>query len=107
MAPLCLVGQASTRGLSTASVMPEPAENKGYGNSVTTAQDVVTHNQAHQVLLSLCETVASRMRKDGKCGSCVSVHLRTNEFQHFCFSLFYFLYSTTYTLFLLFLRELS
>ena len=24
-----------------------------------------------------------RMRKDGKCGSCVSVHLRTNEFQHY------------------------
>ena len=41
------------------------------------------HDQAHQVLMSLCETVASRMRKDGKCGSCVSVHLRTNEFHHF------------------------
>ena len=39
--------------------------------------------QAHQVLLSLCETVAARMRKDNKCGSCVSIHLRTNEFVHF------------------------
>ena len=64
-------------------VTPEPAENKGYGNSTTTAQDVVTHEQAHQVLLSLCETVASRMRRDGKCGSCISIHLRTNEFRHF------------------------
>ena len=64
-------------------VAPEPAENKGYGNSTTTAQDVVTYEQAHQVLLSLCETVASRMRKDGKCGSCVTIHLRTNEFRHF------------------------
>jgi len=27
--------------------------------------------------------VASRMRKDEKCGRCVSVHLRTNEFHHF------------------------
>ena len=62
---------------------PEPAENKGYGNSVTTAQDVVTTDHAHQVLLSLCETVASRMRKDNKCGSCIAVHLRTNEFHHF------------------------
>ena len=63
-------------------VAPEPAENKGYGNSTTTVQDVVTYEQAQQVLLSLCETVASRMRKDGKCGSCVSIHLRTNEFRH-------------------------
>ncbi len=64
-------------------VVPEPAENKGYGNSVTTAKDVQTRTQAHQVLLSLCETVAMRMRKDGKSGSCVAIHLRTNEFEQF------------------------
>ena len=64
-------------------VTPEPAENKGYGNSVTTPKDIVTHEMAYQVLLGLCETVATRMRKDGKCGSCLAVHLRTNEFQHF------------------------
>ncbi len=70
-------------GRNADAVTPEPAENKGYGNSVTTARDVVTHEQAHQVILSLCETVASRMRRDDKCGRCVSIHLRTNEFQHF------------------------
>ena len=70
-------------GRNADAVVPEPAENKGYGNSTTTAQDVVTSEQAHQVLLSLCETVANRMRRDGKCGSCVSIHLRTNEFHHF------------------------
>ena len=70
-------------GRNADAVTPEPAENKGYGNSVTTAQDVTTREEGHQVLLSLCETVASRMRKDGKCGSCLSVHLRTNEFQHY------------------------
>ena len=70
-------------GRNADAVTPEPAENKGYGNSVTTAQDVVTHEQAHQVILSLCETVASRMRQDNKCGSCISIHLRTNEFHHF------------------------
>ncbi len=70
-------------GRNADAVTPEPAEAKGFGNSVTTAQDVVTHDQAHQVLLSLCETMAMRMRKDGKCGSCVAVHLRTNEFYHF------------------------
>ena len=70
-------------GRNADAVTPEPAENKGYGNSTTTAQDVVSTEQAHQVILSLCETVASRMRRDGKCGSCISVHLRTNEFHHF------------------------
>ena len=70
-------------GRNADAVVPEPAENKGYGNSTTTAQDVVTAQQAYQVILSLCETVASRMRRDGKCGSCISIHLRTNEFHHF------------------------
>ena len=44
---------------------------------------MLTLAEGQQVLLSLCETVAARMRKDGKCGSCVSIHLRTNEFKHF------------------------
>jgi len=70
-------------GRNADAVTPEPTENKGYGNSVTTAQDVVNHEQAYQVILSLCETVASRMRKDGKCGSCITIHLRTNGFEHF------------------------
>ena len=70
-------------GRNAELVTPEPPENKGYGNSVTTASDVTTREYAYQVLLSLCETVAARMRKDGKSGSCISVHLRTNAFKHF------------------------
>ena len=70
-------------GRNAEMVSPEPAENKGYGNSVTTARDVTNRETGHQVLLSLCETVAMRMRKDSKSGSCVAVHLRTNEFQHY------------------------
>lgn len=70
-------------GRNADMVTPEPPENKGYGNSVTTAQDVTSREEAHQVILSLCETVATRMRQDGKCGGCVTVHLRTNEFNHF------------------------
>ena len=70
-------------GRNADAVCPQPAENKGYGNSITTPKDVVSREAGHQVLLSLCETVAARMRKDGKCGSCVSVHLRTNAFHHF------------------------
>ena len=70
-------------GRNAEMVTPEPEENKGYGNSTTTSSDVVTYAHAYQVLLSLCETVAMRMRKDEKCGRCVAIHLRTNEFRHF------------------------
>ena len=70
-------------GRNAETVTPEPEENKGYGNSTTTPEDVVTPEHAYQVILSLCETVAMRMRQDGKCGRCISVHLRTNEFRHF------------------------
>ena len=73
----------SANGYNVDIVTPEPPENKGYGNSTTTSRDVVTRDHAHQVLLSLCETVAARMRKDGKFGSCLCVHLRTSEFQQF------------------------
>ncbi len=70
-------------GRNSDAVIPEAPANKGYSNSVTTAQDVCTRDHAHQVLLSLCETVAMRMRKDEQCGRCVSVHLRTSEFQQY------------------------
>jgi len=70
-------------GRNADAVTPEPAENKGYGNSTTTAHDVISVAEAQQVFLSLCETVAARMRRDNKCGSCVAIHLRTNAFKHF------------------------
>lgn len=69
-------------GRNADMVTPEAEENKGYSNSITTAQDVVTWNEGYQVILSLCETVAMRMRKDGQCGRCISIHLRTHEFTH-------------------------
>ena len=70
-------------GRNADMVTPEPPENKGYGNSVTTPKDIMGTEEAHQVLLSLCETVGMRMRRDGKSGGCVTIHLRTNEFRHF------------------------
>ena len=57
--------------------------NKGYGNSTTTPEDVRNYPQAYKVLMGLCETVAMRLRQDGVCGGCVTVHLRTSEFQNF------------------------
>ena len=70
-------------GRGSNGVIPVPEANKGYGNSTTLPRDVASNEEAHRVLLSLCETVAMRMRKDGKCGRCISVHLRTSEFHNF------------------------
>lgn len=70
----------SANGRASTLVQPVAEDNKGYGNSVTMPQDVTDARTAHQVLLSLCETVAMRMRKDGKSGGCVTVSLRSDQF---------------------------
>ncbi len=62
------------------AVAAAPAPNQGYSNSVTTAADVTEMAEARQVLLSLCETVGMRMRRDGQRGMCLTVHLRTAQF---------------------------
>lgn len=56
--------------------------NKGYGNSLTAPVDIVTEDYAKHLLLSLCETVGTRLRSDGVTVRVVSVHLTTYEFQH-------------------------
>ena len=53
---------------------------KGIGNSTTIAFDVEDKGTAHLVLLSLTETVATRLRQAGYCTRLVSISLRTNEF---------------------------
>lgn len=70
-------------GRNANAVLSEPTENKGYGNSTTTAQDVTTNEAGYRVVLGLCETVAMRLRKDNKFGGCICVHLRTSDFRQF------------------------
>ncbi len=67
-------------GYATDLVLSRPAENKGYGNSITLPQNIVTEAEARKVLLSLCETVGMRLRRDAMKGSCVAVQLRTDQF---------------------------
>ena len=59
-----------------------PALNKGYSNAVTTPRDVTDFSSADQVLLSLCETVGARLRRDEQAGSCLTVHLRSSSFEN-------------------------
>lgn len=70
-------------GRCTKFLTAEPPEQKGYGNAMTTPVDVVNMPYAQQILLCLCETVASRMRRDGQTGACVGVHIRTSDFRDY------------------------
>lgn len=56
--------------------------NKGYGNSVTIPVDATNTQDARMVLLSLCETVGTRLRIDGMNASCISVSITDCEFEH-------------------------
>lgn len=69
---------ANGRGMM--QVRAQAEANKGYGNSFTTPCDVTDRRAAQQVLLSLCETVGMRLRRDSQAGSCVTVQLRSCEF---------------------------
>ena len=68
-------------GRDAGIVRPQAEPNKGYGNSFTTPRDVTDRDYAHQVLLSLCETVGMRMRRDGQAGACISVQIRSSSFE--------------------------
>ncbi len=55
-------------------------EMKGIGNSTTTSFDVEDKDSAHKVLLSLCETVAMRLRNSENCCGLISVSIRNAKF---------------------------
>ena len=70
-------------GYDFTPVVTEHQSNKGYGNSITVAIDITDYETAKQVFLSLCETVASRLRVDGVKTSCLAVSITDCEF---CYS---------------------
>lgn len=66
-------------GRDASVVETEPADNKGYGNSTTIAFDVTERDTARQVLLSLAENVAARLRKHGKKAEMISVTIKYSD----------------------------
>ena len=63
-------------GIDETAVIDTPPLAKGYGNSLTTPQDVTEPDIAKQYLLSLSETIAARLRADSVKIGVVSVSLR-------------------------------
>lgn len=68
-------------GIDNSPVLLEPEAVKGYSNSVTLEEDVVTEAQAARVLLALSDSVTARMRADGKRAFCVAVSIRSRDFK--------------------------
>ncbi len=63
-------------GKDVSLVEEEPSQNKGYGNSTTIPFDVTDASTAKMILLSLAETVASRLRKDERKAEVISVEIK-------------------------------
>ena len=73
---------AFANGIDLSVVAEEAAPNKGYGNSTTIAFDVDDEQVAKIVLLSLAETVCTRLRADSVMATVVAVRMVTHEFHH-------------------------
>lgn len=70
-------------GVDTSPFLQPMEENKGYGNSITVARDVVDVATAKQVLLSLTETVCARLRADGRKAGCAGFSVTDCCFKRF------------------------
>lgn len=66
-------------GIDDSEVIADIPDNKGYGNSTTTAFDVCDEETARMVILSLCENLGARIRKDNAQIQTVSVSIRYQE----------------------------
>ncbi|MBP1755736.1 MAG: dinB [Firmicutes bacterium] len=69
-------------GIDASIISQEEMKNKGYGNSTTISFDVEEESTAKMILLSLAETVASRLRSDDMMANVVSVSIVDSEFRH-------------------------
>ena len=58
------------------------SDQKGYGNSTTTAEDTTDWRTARKILLKLSDQVGSRLRKDKVFASCICVSARYSDFEH-------------------------
>lgn len=70
-------------GIDHGSITKETVpQNKGFGNSITLSQDVTDPETARTILLSLCETVGTRVRADHSYINVVGVQITDCDFQH-------------------------
>ncbi|MGN0242732.1 MAG: DNA polymerase thumb domain-containing protein [Lachnospiraceae bacterium] len=67
-------------GIDSTPVHPVSPDAKGYGNSTTLSFDVTDRHTAQMVLLSLCESVGTRLRADSVFACVVAVEIKSFDF---------------------------
>lgn len=72
----------SANGIDDSPVKAQRDEAKGISVETTFDEDIVSYEQIFPILLSQCDIVAARMRREGKKCSCVAVSFRTLEFKN-------------------------
>ncbi len=63
-------------GIDDSPVEEKEPVSKGYSNETTLSQDIDDYDNACQVILSLCETIGIRLRKDKVQCNCLCVELK-------------------------------
>lgn len=71
---------AYSHGIDDSPVSEEQEDAKSYSMATTLEENVVTHEQAYEIIHMLAENVSAKMRKDGAFAGCVSVTIRSTEF---------------------------
>ena len=69
-------------GIDDSPVRSQREEAKGFSVETTFEEDIVSMDQALPILLSQCDVVAARMRREGKKCTCVAVSFRTLDFKN-------------------------
>lgn len=72
----------SANGIDDSPVKAQREEAKGISVETTFDEDIVSYEQIFPILLSQCDIVAARMRREGKKCNCVAVSFRTLEFKN-------------------------
>lgn len=70
-------------GIDDSQVCFEQEKPKGIGNSITLSEDIGQEEKLCQILLSLCDQVAFRLRKEELLAEVVNVQIKTKTFQVF------------------------
>ncbi len=68
-------------GKESSALVRDIAKDNSYGNSVTTSKDITSTKEAAPIILSLCETVAARLRADDKKSNVITVTLVDTDFR--------------------------
>ena len=67
-------------GIDNSEVITDYGKQKGIGHSTTLKEDIQSLDKLEKVLLSLCEQVCYRLRKEKMYANVVNVQIKTNDF---------------------------